>query len=335
MREPHERSNVADTSMAALTLVRAGTTPAAGPHREALGAAVAYVLGQIERADDESMSITDVNGTRLQSKIGQHVDTFLAAQLLSELAGHMGDDAADARLSAALEKIQAKMARHQDGQGTWKDTGWATTLSASIASKSQFRSFSNSAAPVDASAQRANYDFAVATSEQALGGLGYARAAGVELYGNAATFGSLNDQVLANRVRLPELNARLEEADGKERDELEEEIAGIEEGEALRERFKQRTVGQLDDASFISGFGSNGGEEFLSYMNISESLVADADEEWERWDAAVTDNLNRIQNEDGSWTGHHCITGRTFCTSAALLVLMADRTPLPAEVLTK
>ena len=35
------------------------------------------------------------------------------------------------------------------------------------------------------------------------------------------------------------------------------------------------------------------------------------------------------QNGDGSWTGHHCITGRTFCTAAALLVLMADRAPVP------
>ena len=36
-----------------------------------------------------------------------------------------------------------------------------------------------------------------------------------------------------------------------------------------------------------------------------------------------------VQNGDGSWTGHHCITGRTFCTAAALLVLMSDRAPAP------
>jgi len=43
----------------------------------------------------------------------------------------------------------------------------------------------------------------------------------------------------------------------------------------------------------------------------------------------MTDNLERIQNRDGSWSGHHCITGRTFCTAAALLVLLADRAPRP------
>ena len=56
---------------------------------------------------------------------------------------------------------------------------------------------------------------------------------------------------------------------------------------------------------------------------------------WKRWDAAVSDNLNRVQNKDGSWSGHHCITGRTFCTSAALLTLLADRTRFPEHVLAK
>ena len=39
--------------------------------------------------------------------------------------------------------------------------------------------------------------------------------------------------------------------------------------------------------------------------------------------------LLKYQDKDGSWSGQHCITGKTFCTSGALLVLMADRAPLP------
>ena len=88
-------------------------------------------------------------------------------------------------------------------------------------------------------------------------------------------------------------------------------------------------VGRLSDPRFVSGFGSNGGEEFLSYMMISETLVAEGGTRWTQWDEGVTANLNRIQNRDGSWSGHHCITGRTFCTAAALLVLLADRAPVP------
>ena len=87
--------------------------------------------------------------------------------------------------------------------------------------------------------------------------------------------------------------------------------------------------GRLDDAGFVAGFGSNGGEEFLSYMNIGETLASKGGQEWEKFDKSMTENLNKIQNDDGSWSGHHCITGKSFCTSAALLVLMVDRSPQP------
>ena len=43
--------------------------------------------------------------------------------------------------------------------------------------------------------------------------------------------------------------------------------------------------------------------------------------------------LEKAQDKEGSWQGHHCITGKTFCTAGALLVLMADRTPFPVEVI--
>ena len=69
-------------------------------------------------------------------------------------------------------------------------------------------------------------------------------------------------------------------------------------------------------------------------MNIGESLAAGGGEEWQRWNRSINDNLERVQNQDGSWTGHHCITGRTFCTSAALLVLTlgSDNAPIASRL---
>ena len=32
----------------------------------------------------------------------------------------------------------------------------------------------------------------------------------------------------------------------------------------------------------------------------------------------------RLQNNDGTWAGHHCITGRVAVTSAAILNLAVD-----------
>jgi hypothetical protein len=70
-------------------------------------------------------------------------------------------------------------------------------------------------------------------------------------------------------------------------------------------------------------------------MNISEALAAKGGADWEAWDKAMADNLTRIQDRDGSWSGSHCITGKTFCTATALLVLMADRAPVPVAAKVK
>jgi hypothetical protein len=82
---------------------------------------------------------------------------------------------------------------------------------------------------------------------------------------------------------------------------------------------------KLSDAQFVEGFGSIGGEEFFSYLNISDSLKRTGGKEWNEWSAKITDKILKLQNNDGTWAGHHCITGRVAVTSAALLNLTLDR----------
>jgi hypothetical protein len=88
---------------------------------------------------------------------------------------------------------------------------------------------------------------------------------------------------------------------------------------------------QLSNTQFVNGFGSIGGEEFFSYLNISDSLRRTGGDEWNRWHARITKKILRLQNQDGTWAGSHCITGRVATTSAAILNLAADRDPLPAS----
>src|SRR5258708_27357367 len=66
----------------------------------------------------------------------------------------------------------------------------------------------------------------------------------------------------------------------------------------------------LSDQRYVMGFGSFGGEEFFSYLNISDSLHRTGGPEWEKWNADIKTKLVKLQNKDGSWAGHHCITGR-------------------------
>ena len=71
----------------------------------------------------------------------------------------------------------------------------------------------------------------------------------------------------------------------------------------------------------MSGFGNNGGEEFLSFLQTGESMIIAKDNGWRNWYGATTDRLLAIQNTDGSWQGHHCITSPVFCTATSLLIL--------------
>jgi hypothetical protein len=83
--------------------------------------------------------------------------------------------------------------------------------------------------------------------------------------------------------------------------------------------------GQLANADFVGGFGSMGGEEFFSYLNISDSMKRVGGDDWSKWHANITQKILGLQNSDGTWAGHHCITGRVAMTSAAMLNLTVDR----------
>ena len=75
------------------------------------------------------------------------------------------------------------------------------------------------------------------------------------------------------------------------------------------------------------GFGNNGGEEFLSYMMSSESLVSSGGKPWDERHHKMSNLFSAIQNPNGSWSGHHCITSPVFCTAAVVMTLTADRNP--------
>lgn len=156
-------------------------------------------------------------------------------------------------------------------------------------------------------------------------------AAGIPLYGWSACLGILQDSLNTGKAQVPRLrDLAAHSRDPGERDAASKKLARIAEMANAQQGAQTAVVAFLNAPRFVVGLGSNGGEEFLSYMNLAESLATRGGETWERWDSGMTMSLSRTQNADGSWSGSHCITGRTFCTSAALLTLMADRAPVPA-----
>ena len=78
-----------------------------------------------------------------------------------------------------------------------------------------------------------------------------------------------------------------------------------------------------------TAFNQAGGEEYLAFHLITETMLQKGGEDWNTWFPKVRDKICDVQNKDGSWTGHHCITSRTFCTAAACMVLSAPNRYLP------
>ncbi|HKA90693.1 MAG TPA: prenyltransferase/squalene oxidase repeat-containing protein [Haliangiales bacterium] len=321
--------SVADTSMAVLAYLRAGHTASRGEYKDNVRRGLEYVMSEIESSDKDSLYVTQTRGTRVQGKIGTYVDTFTALLVLTEAKGTMPDQDANSRLGKALAKVLSKIEKNQQKDGTWANQGWAPVLTQSVAAKGLNRAV-QSGEKVDENTIKRVEDQAHANFDARSGAFAPSANAGVDLYSTAAGTSALSDSANTRQMQAAPLQEKVKEAKTEaERAKYAAELRDGQRTQASAESAQKALIGRVQDPGFIRGFGSNGGEEFLSYMLMSEALAAKGGAEWKKWDDAITQLVDGVQNQDGSWTGHHCITGRTFCTAAAMLVLMADRAPLP------
>ena len=337
-------SDLGNTAVSMVTLLRAGDSPAQGEHREAARKAFEFICQQVEKADDSSLYVTSVRDTQLQVKIGSYVDTFLTGWALSELKGRLADDDAEKRRASALDKVVAKIERNQKEDGSFSENkGWAAVLSQGLCSKA-LNSAARSGAKVSTSAldkdqkqNLAGLDVATGDFSAATGGVAEPTSAGVSLYREAAKLGGLVEKSKSNAPRKAAAQQRIDDpkAPAPEKARAESELKQFAADENASQVAQKAIAGKLSDARFVAGFGNNGGEEFLSYLNLGESLRERGGKEWDAWKAKMQTTLCSAQNEDGSWAGHHCSTGRIFCTSTALLTLLIDRAPAGSVIGTK
>ena len=303
-------NDVANTAVAVQALIHAGNTPLKGEFRNSVARGIQFILGNVEDSPEQGLAVTRVTGTQIQRKLGPYIDTFLTSMLLADLDGNMGDAASNARVRSAVQKCVAKIENNQLKDGSWNISGgWAPILGTSMASRSLFVAQSKGVkvAPV-AMAKVEEYTKNNATSGArggvaggraggVLGGVvgGLPAAAGVPLYQSA--------QSLEQLSRTPE-----------DRHKNASAIKAI--------------TADLASPRFVSGFGSIGGEEFFSYLNVSDSLHRTGGQEWDQWNQKIKTQIVHMQNDDGTWAGHHCITGRVAVTGAAILTLLVDRDPV-------
>jgi hypothetical protein len=331
-------SDLGSTSIAVLAFLRAGNTTKDGEYAKNVAKGVDFILSRIEKCDNDGLYVTDVRNTQLQVKIGPYVDTFLAQLVMSELKGKIHEEKGEKRLVACFDKTMAKIAKHQKADGNFdKNDGWASTLSMALCSKGINRAaqmgfgVDNGVLARDQKANADGLDLKKGDFSGPKAAPGASSDAGVAIYATSGKTSGLQEAV--NTLKKDEKKNKEILADKKaskeDKDRAEQSLARLTEAETAQQAAVKGLVNRLEDKQFIQGFGSNGGEEFLSYMNISETLLVKGGKEWEAWDKNVTESLVRVQDKDGGWSGQHCITGRTFCTATALLTLMADRAPIP------
>lgn len=328
-------SDLGNTCVSVMAVMRAlPTLPDATKAREAMARGVDFICAQVEKADADSLYVTSVRDTQLQVKIGSYVDTFLTGWALSELKGKLADDAADTRRAAALQKVVGKIERNQADDGSFAgNKGWAAVISQGLASKAlngaarSGATVSKQALDKDQRQNTAGLDLAkgdfVATA-----GAAEPSSAGVQIYREASKLAGLRSKLKSNAPRKSEAERKLADASipAQEKKRAEDDLKEIAADEVAARVATTAVSGKLRDASYVSGFGNNGGEEFLSYLNLTESMYEKGGKDWTDWRAKMHETLCGAQNADGSWAGHHCITGRNFCTGAALLTLLVEHT---------
>jgi hypothetical protein len=315
-------NDVANTAVVAEALLHSGTTATRGEYREPLQRAVDFILKHVEATPADGLAVTDLHGTQIQRKLGPYIDTFLTAKVLAELDGGMADARSNARVRQDLQKCVAKIENAQLKDGSWNISGgWAPILGTSLASQSLYIANAKGAAKTQVAMDRVD-----AYTKQAA--MAPARPAGVA---GGVPGGVMGGVIASSRPAAPAPPPPPALAEASAGVAL---YAGAQQLEQLSRTEKDRETnakaikainGQLADTKFVNGFGSIGGEEFFSYLNISDSLRRTGGPEWKKWNGEMTAKLLKLQNEDGTWAGHHCITGRVAVTSAAILLLQADR----------
>jgi len=326
----------ATTAFAATAFLRSGNTLTEGAYRDNVRKAVAYLLDLVEAAPEDGVRISDATGTQPQVKLGEHIDLAMTVQLFTQVLPHTEHDAAlRGRVANALETCVTKLTRAQDADGSWNSRGgWAGVLQSAMAN-SALEMAEVQGVAVDQAVLERSRRYQKDNLDEASGAVRTESAAGIALYSIASNQRATSkeareaEQKIAEGLQAGHLDLApatpLEEAVSE--DNLRKLGYDDDDAQRLAEAYRKNKAASrmMQDDDVLSGFGNNGGEEYLSYMMTSESLAADNGEEWDAWYQKMYGRLGKIQNADGSWSGHHCITSPVFCTAAVILTMTADR----------
>ncbi|MBL4753534.1 MAG: hypothetical protein JKY52_08100 [Flavobacteriales bacterium] len=329
MRDPHAvQQDPATTATAAMALMRSGSSFQSGLYAKELSKALEYLLQTVETSSNNDTKITDISGTQIQRKLGANIDAVMTTQFLTNALDHLDHDKGmKKRVTAALNKCVTKVQGLQEADGRTRGAGWAGVLQSGLANTA-LEAAQYKGADVDEEVLEKSRDYQNGNFDAKSGKADVSAGAGILLYSVSSSVRSSAKQARKVKEEMKKAKAAgtLAPDAAPTVDNLRK--IGFDEDEALKANTsynvynKAKRVAQ--ESRTISGFGSNGGEEFLSFLQTGESMVVNQDNDWEKWYDNVSGRLLTIQNQDGSWNGHHCITSPVFCTAVSLLILSIE-----------
>ena len=328
VRDPHAvKADPATTAMVAQAFLRSGTTFKKGKYSESLKDAVNFLLETVESSPKSSAYITDVRGTQIQTKLGENIDAVLTAQLLSNLLDRNLNGIDKKRIERALDICVSKIESATDASGRQMGAGWAGVLQSGLAT-SALEAAQAVGADVDEEVMERSKNYQKGNYDEKTGSVKTEDGAGIMLY---AVSGSVRGS--AKEARKAQAAINKAKRDGKLDEDAEVNTdnlrkLGFSENEAMEYATSYnvyqsaKKTAQREDV--LNGFGNNGGEEFLSFLQTGESLLVNDDKDWKEWYDDMSGRILKIQNQDGSWNGHHCITSPVFCTATSVLLLTVE-----------
>jgi prenyltransferase beta subunit len=284
--EPRFPGDIANTTMATLTLMSTGSTIKRGKYHRQIRRAVDWSLRRIKRGINYGDAPYRPHHTQIQNDLGPNINLYYAALLLSQILPLELDRWEETLARKKLREMTAIIASLQQKDGSFEMSyePMLTTVTAWLCLRQS--------AAIGISIRGASVDKVLGYLRRKC----YHKESGIfadPKHGSSPRF-----VTQASGLRVFYSMGEAKPADLQKASKI---LSGM--------RFDREAGGRA------------GGEHYLGALFAMQALHLGKERPFQVFYRKLAKDIMRCQNKDGSWTGYHCITARVFCTACAVTAM--------------